>query len=92
MMCLSPSLTSSILDIDRVTEKADADALFPLSPELIQHHFGTKKPTQEMPDRWRQRLVSWTHVPLYERNQGIYITIYNDGQPNEIHIEGCSGD
>jgi hypothetical protein len=84
--------TGSILDIQRVTATPERGALAPLPPYKLLEIFGTEQPAREQVDRWALRLRSVTEESLYRRNQGIYVIIYRDGLPNEIYIEGASGD
>jgi hypothetical protein len=93
LQCLSWEGTWSILDIGGVTTEPSAGDIFPLPPEAIIQYFGTDRPERGMLPAWRQRWDQWPGESLpYERGQGIYFVLYQNGQPAEIYVEGSSGD
>ncbi|MEO6810378.1 MAG: hypothetical protein ABI353_14780 [Isosphaeraceae bacterium] len=93
LQCLSWDGTGSILDIGGVSQEPRNGAIFPLSRELLLKSFGTDHPTRDMLPIWRQRWDQAMMEPLpYERGQGIYFVLYQDGRPSEIYIEGATGD
>lgn len=81
----SSSGTGSILDISRAGE------LSPLPPEYLRQQFGTERPTQVQAHQWQMRIPPISEN-LYRCGEGIDFVIYKDGQPDEICIEGRSGD
>jgi hypothetical protein len=91
LRCLSTSGTHSILDISGVSPSRADGAIYPLSDESIVSLFGTDQPTRGMIERWAKR-DDPARYDLYKRWQGFYFTVYKDGQPDEIYIEGASGD
>ena len=92
LRCLSHSGTGSILDIVSVAAEPAPHSLFPLGEPRLRDVFGTDRPTRSQVDAWRRRDGSVGEPTLYERGQGIYFVIYEDGRPMEIYIEGASGD
>jgi hypothetical protein len=84
--------THSILDVDRISAAPDFGALTPLTQQQLIAFFGTTRPTRAMVERWQKRIQPLTEPNLYERWQGIYLTVYKDGAPDELYIEGASGD
>ena len=88
----SSSGTSSILDISAVVPERSWGGLFPLTPEEQKELFGTEQPSQRELEAWQQRIPRITDKRLYGRGEGFYVVLYKDGLPEEIYIEGCSGD
>ncbi|HZT42725.1 MAG TPA: hypothetical protein VFA07_11220 [Chthonomonadaceae bacterium] len=84
--------TGSILDIERVAAEPQFGAIAPLPNETLRNLFGTEKPTQEMVAQWAGRIPTIEEPRLYRREQGIYVITYQGGEPNQVYIEGCSGD
>jgi hypothetical protein len=80
------------LDVDRISAAPDFGALTPLTQQQLIAFFGTTRPTRAMVERWQKRIQPLTEPNLYERWQGIYLTVYKDGAPDELYIEGASGD
>jgi hypothetical protein len=78
--------TRSILDMMRVAESPDFNAVAPVPKEDLMELFGTDKPTREMieeGDELFERL---------ERGQGVYIVVYKDDAPSELFFAGYSFD
>jgi hypothetical protein len=78
--------TASILDIFQVADEPDFFTVVPLAQDKLVELFGTDKPTHELVEH---------NYDLYEgieRGQGVYMTIYKDGQPSEIFFAGYSFD
>ena len=88
----SSSGTSSILDINNVVPESGGYGLFPLSEADQKELFGTTQPTRTQLDLWQQRIPRVTDKRLYQRGEGFFVVLYRDGLPDEIYIEGCSGD
>ena len=91
LRCVSMSGTHSILDIKDVSPTRADGAIYPLPKEVLVSWFGTDRPTRSMVEGWQQR-DDPARYDVYERWQGCYVTVYKDGQPDEIYIEGASGD
>ena len=79
--------TGTILDIEFISSHVEYNALAPLSLEELIRIFGTEKPTHEMIVAHERTVMS-----LRQRDQGTYIVVYNDDQPDEIFFTGFSGD
>src|SRR5262245_45101350 len=78
--------TRSILDMERVSDTPDYNAVAPLPDEALMELFGTTKPTREMVDR------SYDLFELLERGKGVYIVVYTGDQPSGIFFAGYSFD
>ncbi len=78
--------TRSILDMERVADEADFNAVAPLARERLLELFGTDKPTREMIDE------SDELFDALERGQGVYVIVYEGGGPSEIFFAGYSFD
>ncbi len=78
--------TASILDIAHVSDTADFCAVAPLPDEELVELFGTTEPTRETIQH------DMSFFEDIERGQGVYIIVYNDGQPSEIFFGGYSFD
>jgi len=78
--------TRSILDIDHISVRPEFNAASPLPPNELVRLFGTEQPAHEMIEQSDQL---WE---ILERGQGIYITVYKDGRPDEIYFAGYSFD
>jgi hypothetical protein len=79
--------TRSILDMERVEDSSDFNAVAPMSEEDLVAFFGTDKPTRRMIED-NDDLFE----PL-ERGKGVYVIAYDDGgQPSEIFFAGYSFD
>ena len=78
--------TRSILDLDHVADEPDFGAVTPLDEDVLEELYGTTQPTRGMIE---------SNTDFFEnidRGQGIYITVYRDGQPDEIFFAGYSFD
>jgi hypothetical protein len=79
--------TRSILDMERVADEADFNAVAPLARETLLELFGTDRPTREMIDE------SDELFDALERGQGVYVVVYEGGGgPSEIFFAGYSFD
>ena len=78
--------TRSILDMERVAEEPDYGAVAPLPREELLELFGTDRPTREMV------AGSDELFEALERGQGVYVVVYDGGQPSEIFFAGYSFD
>ncbi len=78
--------TRSILDVSRLSDKPDYDAVAPLDDDELMEFFGTTKPgaedVEDNDDLFDQ----------IERGQGIYVIIYEDDQPTQVFFAGYSYD
>jgi hypothetical protein len=90
LQCISTEGTHSILDIVGVGQTPADGSIFPLPVDFLQRYFGTAEPTRAAVEESRARDVVLDEA--YERGQGIYFTLYQDGRPEAIYIEGASGD
>ena len=78
--------TRSILDMEGVGEAPDYGVVAPLPEETLLNLFGTQRPTREMVEESEELFEA------LERGQGVYIVIYDGGQPSEIFFAGYSFD
>ena len=78
--------TRSILDMERVSATPDFGAVTPLSREELIELFGTDQPGREMVEE------NDDLFEMLERGQGVYIVVYEGGQPSEIFFAGYSYD
>jgi hypothetical protein len=90
LQCLSMDGTHSILDIESAGQTRADEGIYPLPREFLLRYFGTAEPTRAAVEEPRERRIPFEEV--YERGQGVYCTLYRDGKPDEIYIEGASGD
>jgi len=79
--------THSILDIFGIADEPTFGAATPVPDEELRRVFGTTQPTVEDVES-----VLSDFGENLERWQAVYFIVYKDGQPYEIHFEGCSGD
>ena len=79
--------TRSILDMERVSDEPDFNAVAPLPREALLELFGTDKPTREMVDEADELFEA-----LNERGQGVYVIVYEGERPSEIFFAGYSFD
>jgi hypothetical protein len=90
LQCLSESGTHSILDIESVGQTRADDGIYPLPREFLLRYVGTAEPNRAAVEKLRERGMLLGEA--YERGQGVYVILYRDGKPDEIYIEGASGD
>jgi hypothetical protein len=79
--------TRSILDMERVSEEADFNAVAPMPRETLLELFGTDRPTREMVDASDE-----VFELMDERGQGVYIIVYEGERPSGIFFAGYSFD
>lgn len=79
--------TRSILDMERIAEEADFNAVTRMPRETLLELFGTDRPTREMIDESDELFEL-----MDERGQGIYIIVYEGERPSEIFFAGYSFD
>lgn len=84
---LSSGNTHSIMDVDCVTGYPMYGAFTPMPSNELMYYFGTVAPTRDHV----QQDPSWGLDYKLPRRQGIYIILYQDGQPHEIYFTGWSG-
>lgn len=78
--------TRSILDIEKIGDKADFGVAAPLSPERLNELYGTDKPTLEMVAK------NMDFFEDVERGQAIYFLVFKNEKPSEIFFAGMSYD
>ena len=78
--------TRSILDMERVSDDPDFGAVTPLPDEDLIGLFGTDKPTRPAVEESEELF------DILERGQGVYVVVYDGGQPSEIFFAGYSYD
>jgi hypothetical protein len=91
LQCLSMGGTHSILDIDGISPTRADGAIYPLPDDVLVSLFGTARPTRDIIEAWQGR-DDPDRYGHYDRGQGFYVITYADGEPDEIYIEGASGD
>ena len=79
--------TRSILDMERVSDEADFNAVAPMARETLLELFGTDRPTREMIDESDELFEL-----MDERGQGVYVIVYEGERPSEIFFAGYSFD
>ena len=79
--------TRSILDMERVADEADYNAVAPMPRETLLELFGTERPTHEMIDESDELFEL-----MDERGQGVYVIVYEGERPSEIFFAGYSFD
>lgn len=84
--------TGTILDIHGISPTPASGMLHPLDDSTLRQIFGTTEPSREALQQWRARVPTVDEPVLYKRGQGIYVAVYEHGEPVEIYIEGASGD
>lgn len=78
--------TRSILDVSRISAKPDFDAVAPLDQDEIMEFFGTTRPSAadlEATDELFDQI---------ERGQGVYVIVFENGEPSHIFFAGYSYD
>ena len=78
--------TRSILDMERVSDEPDFNAVAPLPTEDLLELFGTERPTREMVEGGEEL------YDMLERGQGVYVIVYEGERPSEIFFAGYSFD
>ena len=78
--------TASILDIMGLSDQPEIGRVHRLSDEELEMCFGTSRPTREDVE---QNMEFFDRI---ERGQGVYIVVYDAGQPREILFAGYSFD
>ena len=81
--------TRSILDLDHLATEPEFGAVCPLPNHLTLELFGTLHPTRA---QFEQAEDFWENEFFEERGQGVYVLLYQNGQPNEIVFAGYSCD
>jgi hypothetical protein len=79
--------TRSILDMERVSDEPDFNAVTPMARETLLELFGTDRPTREMIDESDELFEL-----MDERGQGVYVIVYEGERPSEIFFAGYSFD
>lgn len=79
--------TRSILDMERIADEPDFNAVTRMPRETLLELFGTDRPTREMIDESDELFEL-----MDERGQGIYIIVYDGERPSEIFFAGYSFD
>lgn len=79
--------TRSILDMERVSDEADFNAVTRMPRETLLELFGTDRPTREMVDESDELFEL-----MDERGQGVYVIVYEGERPSELFFAGYSFD
>ena len=78
--------TSSILDIDHVTERPEPTGVTVLTPAQTLRYFGTERPGREHVARAD---AFWDDIG---RGEAVCVTLYEGGRPSELFFAGYSFD
>ena len=78
--------TRSILDISRIADEPDFCVATPLSQERLMELYGTAQPSRTAVE------ANMEFFEEVDRGQAIYITLYKNGQPDELMFAGYSFD
>ena len=78
--------TRSILDLNAVADEPDFGVAAPSDDEFLEELYGTTRPTRA------QVLDNMEFLEEVERGQGVVITLYKDGRPDEYLFAGYSYD
>ena len=78
--------TRSILDVSRISDKPDYDAVARVSDSELEEYFGTAKPTAEDVEDCEELFEQ------IERGQGICVVVYEEDEPSQIFFAGYSYD
>lgn len=78
--------TRSILDVSRINEEPDYDAVAPLGEDRLQEFFGTTKPSAADVEHCDELFDQ------IERGQGVYVVVYENDAPSQIFFAGYSYD
>lgn len=78
--------TRSILDLDHVADEPDFCAAAPLPDDVLLDLYGTTQPTRQAVEG------NMDFLEDVERGQGVYVTLYRDGKPDELFFAGYSFD
>jgi hypothetical protein len=82
--------TATVLDTPRIadaTEPPSYGTLRPLTPERLQHHFGTDRPTLDQFQRAEPQLAREG-----TRWSGHYLLLWEGGAPTRVAFWGATGD
>ena len=83
--------TRSILDLHCISESIEDFCVMPLDDDTLRMLYGTARPTHEMVEEDEEVLWGFLEDEV-DRAQGIALTVYKDGQPDEIFFAGFSVD
>src|SRR5262249_1038922 len=78
--------TRSVLDMKRVSTNPEPGAVVRLDSGKLIELYGTEQPTREIVEQNMEFFAS------LERGHGIYLTVYDDGQPSQLFFAGYSYD
>jgi hypothetical protein len=78
--------TRSILDLNHISDSPDFFAVAPLPDDVLQDLYGTTQPTRAMVEQ------NMDFLEDVERGHGVYIVLFDDGQPSEVFFAGYSFD
>jgi len=78
--------TRSILDIQRIANELDYQAVSPLPDEELLRLYGTTEPTREQVE------AAMEFYEMLDRGQGFYLVTYRAGSPHQILFAGYSFD
>jgi hypothetical protein len=78
--------TRSILDMVSISDTTDYQVVSPLNELKLIELFGTTHPSRAQVE------TSDTLFEILERGKGVYLVVYEEGQPSEIFFAGYSFD
>jgi hypothetical protein len=78
--------TRSILDLDHIGDEPDFCTAVPLDEAVLQDLYGTTRPTRAQVE------ANMDFLEDVERGHGVVITLYRDGEPDELMFAGYSFD
>jgi hypothetical protein len=78
--------TRSILDMERIGQTPDLGVLVPLPLERLEELYGMQQPTRKMIEQ------NMDFLDEIERGEGVYVIVYQEGNPSEILFAGFSYD
>jgi hypothetical protein len=85
--------THSILDIDHVSDSPEYGGLARIDDEQLIEIFGTASPSREVVvGNTGENRTSLMEHGTYELGSAVYVVLFKGDAPDEIYIEGCTGD
>ena len=84
--------TRSVLDISKVAPRREIETISPAPTAELRRLFDTDKPTREQVERASRDYTNdfASFLETYDRDEGVFIVLYKDGEPSEIYIAGWS--
>jgi hypothetical protein len=78
--------TRSILDISQIGSEPDFCTATPLPDDVLEELYGTTRPTRAVVE------ANMDFLEDVDRGHAVYVTLYRDGQPDELLFAGYSFD